>query len=247
MNTVIQGTLTSYQSINPQANKTCLILHGWGQSGQLWQNTAKLLNPVYHYILLDLPGFGNSSHLPQTAGIKQYATFIKHFIKKLNLKKVTIIGHSFGGQIATQLALTHPQLINQLILISAAIIRLKTPKQKLKSFIYRQFSFLKLILPKTIIKFILKQLSSSDYTNASPQHKEILKLIVHQDLSSQLKKIKTATHIIWGQKDKEIPYMGKFIANQLPNARLSVIYNADHNPHLFQPQELTQTINLSLP
>lgn len=246
MNIIIDDILTNYLEINPTAKKDCLILHGWGQNAKLWLPLVALLKPDYRFILLDLPAHGNTQFLPHHADIPQYSEFIVNFINKLQLKTPVLIGHSFGGQIAAYLAIYYPKLISQLILISPAITRQKTSKEKIKVTLYSKFNFLKKLLPSPILQFIIKQISSTDYYHASTGHKEILKKIVNYDLSDKISKIKIPVCLIWGDKDREIPYMGKYLANRLDNCQLRVIYGADHNPHLFQQAELSAIINHQL-
>ncbi|MBU1070935.1 alpha/beta hydrolase [Patescibacteria group bacterium] len=239
MQKIVNGTLTQYQILNLNKPKTLLILHGWSQSGSDWQTIANLLPKTHQIILLDLPGFGGTEHLPNNPSIPEYTQFVFEFIKKLSLKKPAILGHSFGGQIAINLTAKYPTLLSQLILLSPAGIR-----NKVKT--YKKFKIIKKILPKSIIQLILKQLTSTDYYNASPKHKQILKQIVIQDLTNKLNKITTPTTIIWGSEDKEIPYSGKTMANLIPNSKLIVLYGQDHNPHLNKPQDLAQAINQNL-
>jgi len=246
MDTVIDGTLTHFSVINPKAKKDCLILHGWGQNSTLWQPLARQLSNKYRYFLLDLPGFGNSSHLTGSPNVPQYTQFIQNFIQSQKIKKPIIIGHSFGGQIAAFLALKHPQSISSLILISPSIIRHKTLKDKLKIFIYSRFSFLKKFISTSLIRLILSQISSSDYASVSPRHQAILKNIVNFHFHQQLSHINTPVTILWGDQDQEISYTGKYLAQSLPHARLFVLYGADHNPHINAPSQLATHINLSL-
>lgn len=246
MQKLINHTLTSYQDINPQRKDALLILHGWGQSSTHWIKFISLLPKNYRYLIIDLPGFGNTQHLPNNPGIKEYSNFILSFIHKLKLENVTLLGHSFGGQIATHLTATHPKNIKQLILLSPSSIRQKTKKQKIKIFIYHQFKFLKKILPHFFLNLLIKQISSTDYFNSSPQHRSILKKIVNQNLAPLLKKISTPTTIIWGDQDKEIPYQGKFLAENIPHSQLVVLYGANHNPHLLKPEKLSSAIQQSL-
>ncbi|MBU1200134.1 alpha/beta hydrolase [Patescibacteria group bacterium] len=246
MQKIVNGTLTQYQTTNSKQKNTLLVLHGWGQSGSNWQTIANLLPKNYQIVLLDLPGFGGTEHLPDNPSIPEYTQFVFEFIKKLNLKKPAILGHSFGGQIAINLTAKYPTLLFQLILLSPAGIRNRSKKQKLKTRVYKKFKFIKKILPKSIIQLILKQLTSTDYLNASSQHKQILKQIVIQDLTNKLNKITTPTTILWGSEDKEIPYSGKIMANLIPNSKLIVLYGQDHNPHLNKPQDLAQAINQNL-
>jgi len=242
MQKVINQTLVHYQIINPQKKKTLLILPGWGQNSSHWLEFAKTLPSTYRYILLDLPGFGNSQYLPNNPSIPEYTKFLKNFINQLNLKKPILLGHSFGGQIAINLAVSYPNLLSQLILLSPAAVRNKSQRQKIKVKIYQQFKLIKKLLPKPIIKKILKKLTSTDYYHANPEQKEILKQITTQDLTSRLKNIKATTTIIWGEKDQEIPYHGKTLTDLIPNSILIVLYDTDHNPHLTKPQTLSDTL-----
>jgi len=61
-----------------------------------------------------------------------------------------------------------------------------------------------------------------------------------------LPKITVPTTIIWGSQDKEIPYHGKTTAELIKKSKLIVLYGADHNPHLYNSQDLVQAINQSL-
>jgi len=248
VNTVIDGILTNYQLVNPQAKKDCLVLHGWGHHSGLWLNLCSLLNNQYRYILLDLPGAGGTHFLPADKNdIPEYSKFVSHFLAKLKIRKTIIIGHSFGGQIATHLCVTQPGLVTRLILISPALIRRKTLSQKFKIYLYSQFQPLKKIIPHFILENILKTVSSSDYYHSSPRHKSILKKIVNFDLTNLISQIKVPTDIIWGDLDKEIPFHAKYIVEKLPQGRLRILYGTGHNPHLTDPDNLKDVINQSLP
>ena len=87
MDVVIDGTLTHFSLINPKAKKDCLILHGWGQNGNLWTPITRQLSSQYRYFILDLPGFGNSSHLTNSPNVPQYVQFIQNFIQSQKIKK----------------------------------------------------------------------------------------------------------------------------------------------------------------
>ncbi|MFA5828599.1 MAG: alpha/beta fold hydrolase [Candidatus Shapirobacteria bacterium] len=241
MDIVIDHNLVHFEIVNPKAKKDCLVLHGWGQNGHLWANAVSHLPPDFRYYLLDLPGFGRSPLLPISSGIPQYSDFVLAFIKKNNIKHPIILGHSFGGQIATHIAATHPSVISFLILISPAIDRRKSLKQKLKIFVYRQFSFLKAILPEPLLCFLLSRISSTDYYNSSPEHRDILKKIVNFDLMSQLNQAKIPSFLVWGENDTEIPYSGRIIANLFPDCRLYIL-QSDHNPHLNLQSQLIPTL-----
>ncbi|WP_426059768.1 alpha/beta fold hydrolase [Hymenobacter sp. B1770] len=101
-----------------------------------WERTLPELSKTARCLAVDLPGYGKSSkgHFPGTMDF--YAEVIHHFIQKLRLKKVTLVGHSMGGQIAVTLALKYPADVHKLVLTSPAGFETFTEpeKQQLRSF-----------------------------------------------------------------------------------------------------------------
>jgi len=70
-----------------------------------------------------------------------------------------------------------------------------------------------------------------------------LKKILRQDIGAKVNLIKVPTEIIWGSDDHVIPYMGKFLVENIPTANLHVIYPAGHLPHLTHPAKLATVLN----
>lgn len=234
MQIVVSQILTHYTDTNTKQPHTLLILHGWGHSSKNWETTIPLLDKSYRYISLDLPSFGDTQSLPQPAGIPEYTNFVHQFICKLNLKSLSLLGHSFGGQIAVDFSLKHPQMVKKLILLSPACIRQSSPKTKLLSSVKKVIPF-----ANRFGQFF----HSADYANSSPIQKKVLSTILTQDFSNKLRDITQTTHIIWGSEDKEIPYSGKIIAESIPDSHLHLVYSSGHNPHLTHPQKLASIIN----
>ena len=242
MQILINHSLINYLELNPKQKKTVVILHGWGQTGSFWLPLAKLLPPTHRYLILDLPGFGGSDHLPDNPDVPQYSHFLKDFLDKLKISRPTIIGHSFGGQIAMDFALTYPEQLSSLILISPAGIRQTSSKTTLKKIVYQFFKPVKFITPSPIQKLLRPLFTSQDYINAIGKQKDILKLILRYDLSHRLNQITVPTHIIWGDLDYVIPYQGKLLAENIPDSTLHVLYGAEHNPHIYKTQALADTL-----
>lgn len=242
METIVNNKLTNYSVINANTKKYCLILHGWGHKSNMWSSFSQLLPKDYGYILLDLPGFGGSQHLETGASVPEYGQFVVDFLNKLKIKKVTIIGHSFGGQIGTYLAINKPELIEKLILVAPAVIRDKGLKQRAKNWLYGQFGFVKKILPAKVIDWIYKKVSSSDYHLASLEKREILKKINKYHLKDKLNNIVCPTLIIFGEMDREINFDGKYLAKNIEKAKLRIIYGGGHNMYLENKDELANTI-----
>ncbi len=242
MQTVIGGVLTTYELINPKATIPVVILHGWGQSSLHWLETTKLLDSDFSYYLLDLPGFGGTKNLATSSDIPGYSQFVKDFTQKLKLKNFILMGHSFGGQIAGDLAIQNPQLLKQLVLIDASIVRTRRPKTVVKIALAKIVKPLISFFPTTTKTFLLR-LYNSDYSASNDYQRSVLNKIVKYNLGPKLHLIKVPTDIVWGSEDKVIRYMGKYLVENIPQAQLHLIYGAGHSPNVTHPQKLSATLN----
>ena len=108
-----------------------LFLHGFGGSIKSFEGLQNSLSSSINTINLDLIGFGKSSKPPSHFSIYDYAEIVYQFLKMLNITKVTIVAHSFGGRIAIILASKYKELVQKLALIDSAGLK---PKFCLKNF-----------------------------------------------------------------------------------------------------------------
>jgi alpha-beta hydrolase superfamily lysophospholipase len=165
----------SYEIFNQEKDKTILFLHGWGSNKEIMKQAfLKDLNDFKH-IYLDLPGFGNSS-LDCVIDTNDYANIVKVFLNSLHVKVNTVVGHSFGGKVATLLS---PE--NLVLLSSAGIVVPKSLKIRTKIKLFKLF---KNIVPKNMYKFFI----SDDVKGMNQMMYEVLKKVVDEDFSPMFKK-----------------------------------------------------------
>lgn len=238
------GVKTNYQVFGE--GKPFLILHGWGSNSDRWVAVAeKISEKGFKVIVPDLPGFGKSDALLFPWNTNKYINWIESFVKELNLGDFYLLGHSFGGALASKIAIKHAQEVKKLFLVSAACVRKSYEKTKF----YKGISkFVKLFyfLPyyglfrKAVYKFIIRK---SDYIYVEGIMKETYLNVIREDLSFHLPFIKVPTTIIWGDKDEYTPLKdGEIIAQKIKNSNLIVISGADHNLHKNQPEVLAEKV-----
>jgi pimeloyl-ACP methyl ester carboxylesterase len=111
-----------------------LLLHGKNFCAAYWKKTALDLSKAgYRVIMPDQIGFGKSSkpeHLNYSFQLLAQNT--KALMDSLNIKNITVLGHSMGGMIDTRFALMYPDMIKKLILenpIGLEDYRLSVPYQ----------------------------------------------------------------------------------------------------------------------
>lgn len=241
---IINGLKTNLQVFGE--GKPFLILHGWGSNSERWIPVAeKISQKGLKVIVPDLPGFGKSGALSMPWDINKYINWIEGFVKELNLEDFYLLGHSFGGALASKMAVKYAQEVKKLFLVSAACVREKTAKKsffKKISKITKLFYFLPYysFFRKAVYKFIIRR---SDYVYVEGIMKETYLNVVSEDLSFHLPFIKVPTVIIWGDKDESTPLEdGYFINRQIKNSKLIIIPGANHDLNRKQPEILAEKV-----
>ncbi len=211
--------------------KPLLFIHGWGSSHLDFQGTAKLASANYRIINVDLWGFGSSEAPIEVWGSEEYADAVLEIVRKLELEDICIVGHSFGGKIASILCSKYPGLFTSLILVDSAGI-VKKQSLFLKYRIKRYKKLKKLVECGKRNEKVLDKFGSSDYKNTNIYMRQIMVKVVNENLESVFEKIKVPTLIFWGKKDKDTPLcMGKKINKLIKGSKL-IILNGGHFSHI---------------
>ena len=99
-----------------------LFLHAAGGAGE-WHEFHALLSEHFDVIAPDHPGFGKSDDFPQLTAIDDLVYHYLDLLDALGLDRPHVVGASFGGWIAAELAVHSPHRIATLALLSAAGLR----------------------------------------------------------------------------------------------------------------------------
>jgi pimeloyl-ACP methyl ester carboxylesterase len=97
-----------------------LFLHGMGSYAPAWNKMIPLLSQKHHCLALDLPNYGLSKKGSYAFTMPFFAECVESVIQRLNLKRVVLVGHSMGGQIALTMALRKRVRIDKLVLLAPA-------------------------------------------------------------------------------------------------------------------------------
>lgn len=244
MNIEVDGYNISYKITGPKEAETVILLQGWGTDLGVYDSVANTINEKYRFIQFDLPGFGASDEPREAWNIDAYADFFCKFMQALDIKKATLIGHSYGGRIIIKLAARDsiPFEIKNIVLIdSAGIMPKRSFKQRYK---IRKYKIIKRIVNVKIIYALFPELiddwrssqGSADYRNASPMMRQCMVMAVNEDLTELLPKIMQDTLLIWGDKDTATPISdGKLMEERIPNSGLCVLEGCGHFSFLEKP------------
>jgi pimeloyl-ACP methyl ester carboxylesterase len=215
-----------------------VMLHGWGQSLGSLLALGDLLSKSRSVHLIDLPGFGGSPKPPSDWGTIDYADRILAYLHEQNLKDVDILGHSFGGRIALQMAAKEPQLIRKLVLINAAGLKRELKgKRAFKASLARTSLSVCRLLDRTFglhtfQEWHVPSFASADYRN-SGELRIIFVKTVNEDLTEIARQIAQPVLLLWGENDQEVPVEIAHRYHELiANSQLKILPGKDHFPFL---------------
>jgi pimeloyl-ACP methyl ester carboxylesterase len=250
-----------------------LFIHGLGGNLSHWLKQVNSLSSTYHCIAIDLPGYGYSDKEITTEKnqLDFYADVLHSFIEKKGLKKVTLAGHSMGGQIALITALQQPQNISRLVLVAPAgletfsaneaqLMMNATPasffeKQEEPAIRYsfKQNFFEQPTDAEALIQDRIRMIRCPDFKRYTEAVSAGIKGMLQHPVKDDLGKLKLPVLIIFGKEDALIPNkllhaslnrdeMLKETLLRMPQARLVMIPSAGHLVHFEKSQETTDAI-----
>ncbi len=231
-----------------------LYLHGGG-GDSLWLPMFDRLAERFTVYHPSHPGFGGSGGLEHIDGIEDMVFHYVDVITALGLHKapLNVVGSSFGGWLAAELAQRYPNLVGRLVLIDAAGLWLDaapiaemfgiTPQEMAPLMFYDQQH------PLAVMMSSITDYSTLPEEVLLPQFKamEALAKMAWQPyfhnpkLERRLDRITAPTLVVWGRQDGLIPLAhGERYTARVPGARLVVIEKCGHLPALEQPDQLCE-------
>jgi pimeloyl-ACP methyl ester carboxylesterase len=96
-----------------------LLVHGIGSDGTTWDAVAPRLADTFTVIVPDLLGHGTSAKPRADYSIGGYANGMRDLLGLLDVDRVTLVGHSFGGGVAMQFAYQFPERTERLALVAS--------------------------------------------------------------------------------------------------------------------------------
>lgn len=98
--------------------KVVVLLHGYGESLDVWDDLAGVLGKRYRVLRLDLPGSGVSDWGGRAVLDTDFmASVVAGVMAKLQIERAAVVGHSMGGYVATALGALYPERVERLVLL----------------------------------------------------------------------------------------------------------------------------------
>jgi 2-hydroxy-6-oxonona-2,4-dienedioate hydrolase len=238
---------------NPNNKEVLLLLHGIGASAERWLPVVPLLTRYFRLIIPDIIGFGYSDKPTVEYSMKYFVEFISDFLKCLRIKRAHVVGSSFGGLVASELALKFSSVVRRMILVSPAGT-MKTATKTLDEYIlaalyptlenarqaFTDMSYDPKVVTDDVIKDFVNRmkLPNAKYAFMST----LLGIRNIDDLQNRLTDISSPTLLIWGREDRMIPcqYANEYM--KIPNSKLVLIPKSGHTPFTETPDVFAKIV-----
>ena len=100
------------------AGPTTVLIHGWACNRRFWKEQIPALARSHRVLALDLRGHGDSEVPDHGYTLSQLADDVHTLIGDIGLGPVTVVGHSMGGMVAQEMALSYPDDLSALVLVA---------------------------------------------------------------------------------------------------------------------------------
>ncbi len=252
-----QSSQIFYRTIGK--GKPVVLIHGFGEDGNIWKNQIEFLKDHVQLIIPDLPGSGKSAVINSqlAVGIEDYAEVVKIILAREKIEECMMIGHSMGGYITLAFAEKYPDQLSSFALVHSSAFADNEEKKanRLKSieFIkkYGAFEFLRSSIPelfteswsannKAMVDDLVKK-SKSFKDEAIIQYYQAM--INRPDRTAVLKNFNKPILFIIGEHDKAVPFAQSMQQCYLP--AISYIHILRNSAHMGMFEE-TEMVNNAL-
>ncbi len=258
----VEGLPTRY--LTAGEGPPLLLLHGVGDNAFDWQWVMPALAHTYQVYALDLPGSGGSAKPLPDYSPAFFARFATAFLDALGVERAAVVGNSLGGLVGLRLALSGPERVAALGLVSSgglgrevtyALRSLALPgfgKLVAVAWGKRRPGALQRALGRSALLFarpwrVPREWIKEQYRLARlPGFLEAQLATVRAQvglrgqrevLVDRLSHLKVPTLVVWGARDRVLPYsQGQEAAARLPEGTLELVPDCGHAPHVEQPE-----------
>lgn len=246
------GVIAEVPDVVPEV--PVVYLHGWERS----RRDLKHIERLRPGMLLDLPGFGSSPVPTKAIGSKEYAiqvleaitqwtithgTYKQHTTTQSPNTKHVVVGHSFGGRVAIQLALLAPQKIRGLIISGTPLFR-NHPHQK-SPLSFRAIKKLRQLglVSEARLESARRKHGSVEYLATSGVMREVFVRVVNESYEQALSQIRCPTAFVWGTQDSSAPVADAVKAQKMVNGSFLETRKCGHNIHISHPEVFVDYID----
>ena len=226
-----------------------VLIHGVGSRLTDWDATVAALGSDFRILRYDLRGHGASEAPSGPYVVEDFRDDLIGLLDELGIAKAHVAGFSLGGLIAQSLALSAPERVEKLVLLSTVAGRTEEEKAKVQG----RLDFIRSSHPADYFDQSVERWFTPEFRKANPEIVQRRKRAVSEmdgaayaaayytlamtDLGDQLSGIGAPTLVATGEHDiGSNPRMARFISETIPDAKLKILPGLRHSILLQSPE-----------
>lgn len=228
-----------------EGRPTLVMVHGAGGRAQIWQNQIVSLDKTINVLALDLPGHGDTKGDGRSL-ISQYAQWLADTMNTLFNEPIFLMGHSMGGAIVQQVAITSPHILKGIVLVGTGA-RLKVASTFLDGLLNNFEEILETLIgyaysskaDKSIIEEGLRMMKAS---GSKVVYNDFL-ACDRFDTRQELAQIHLPCLVLCGREDKLAPTkLSEALRKGIEGSVLKMVPHAGHMVMIERYREMNQAV-----
>ena len=234
-----------------------VLLHGFPEDGELWDNVYPALSGQYTVIIPDIPGSGQSTLGGEEVSMDSLADGITAILSHEKIEEIVLAGHSMGWYIAMAFAASHRPWLKGLSLVHSSAASDTEEKKETRR---KSIELIRKGGKEPFVKGMITNLFSASYKeqNEDVLEKHVQKglelpadsmiafynaMINRPDRTSILKELNIPVQWIIGKEDGVIPMNAALQQSKLANVNFVSVYNGcGHMSMVEQPERLANDL-----
>jgi pimeloyl-ACP methyl ester carboxylesterase len=254
----LEGARVNYAEMGEPDAPPLVMVHGLSGCWQNWLENIPHFARTHRVVALDLPGFGDSPIPEWEISIPAYGKLLHEFCGELGLAPCVLVGNSMGGFVSAEAATASPDIVERLVLVSAAGITHARIRKEPAEMAARmaaaaaplamRFQANSLRRPRMRrIAFqgvfhapdrMRPELLWEQYHGAmnAPGFLPAVQTLIGYDFTDRLETVDEPTLIVWGRNDRIVsPADAYGYAKHLRNSQVVIFDRCGHCPQLERP------------
>lgn len=229
-----------------------LFIHGALVNMSMWRHQIDFFSKDYQVICMDLPAHGENPDIYGKYTISKLTDNVIQTLDSLEVAATHVCGHSLGGMVAQELAVSHPNRVKKLVLAETAFGTRNSLLERIQTVFAK--SFLALTPQKAIVNLSVKKYGSISISvgefikqeMSKYNHKTCMRVMSAAFSFSgrdQLKDIKASTLVIVAGENKQTHNQARFMSQNIPEARFEILPQASHILNMDNPEEFNRIVS----
>jgi pimeloyl-ACP methyl ester carboxylesterase len=241
------------------AGSDVLLIGGLGDTVEAWQFQLDGLADRYRLTAFDNRGAGRTLLPDGPLSAATLAEDAEALLRALEISGAHVAGFSMGSAVAQELALRHPELVRSLVLVSTyarpdALFRSQLnfwrwlPEAAPNERAFFEAFFTWVYTPRAhadgSVNQIIEEAMSFPHQQSVEAFQAQVDVCLAHDTADRLSQIAVPTLVLSGEFDTILPSrFGRFVAEQIPDARFEIMPQEAHQPFQEVPEEFNARVD----